>query len=73
LIVISLLVLSDISCKHSHKSVKKSDITRKKSNSKLPDTYGRGVGYPWKFGDKFGSLGEAEARCEAAEKETGCE
>jgi len=36
-------------------------------------TYGRGVGYPWKFGDKFGSLADAKGRCEAGEKDTGCE
>ena len=36
-------------------------------------TYGRGVGYPWKFGDSFGSLAGAKARCEAGEKSTGCE
>ena len=27
-----------------------------KDDKDLPKTYGRGFGYPWKFGDKFGSL-----------------
>jgi len=38
----------------------------------VKDSYGRGVGYPWKFGDKFGSLDQAKERCEKAEP-LGCE
>lgn len=34
--------------------------------------YGRGAGYPWKFGDKAFSLDGARARC-AAENPQGCE
>jgi hypothetical protein len=34
--------------------------------------YGRGVGYPWKFGDKPFSLDDARARCAAANPQ-GCE
>ena len=33
--------------------------------------YGRGVGYPWKFGDKLGSLDGARKRCKA--KHGSCE
>jgi len=41
-----------------------------KSHTK--ESYGRGVGYPWKFGDKFGNLDQARERCEKAEP-LGCE
>lgn len=37
-----------------------------------PAAYGRGVGYPWKSGDKAFSLDGARARCTAANPE-GCE
>lgn len=37
-----------------------------------PKPYGRGVGYPWKFGDKAFSLDGARARCAKAHSE-GCE
>ncbi len=45
LLILSLFAINDILAK-SHSRHK----------DKLPDSYGRGVGYPWKFGDKFGSL-----------------
>lgn len=37
-----------------------------------PAPYGRGAGYPWKFGDKAFSLEDAKRRCEKANKQ-GCE
>ena len=37
-----------------------------------PKPYGRGVGYPWKFGDKAFSLNGARARCAKAHPQ-GCE
>jgi hypothetical protein len=37
-----------------------------------PSSYGRGAGYPWKFGDKLGSLSAAKKRCKKAH-EQGCE
>lgn len=37
-----------------------------------PAAYGRGAGYPWKFGDKAGSLDGARARCVKANPQ-GCE
>ena len=38
-----------------------------------PKPYGRGGGYPWKFGDKAFSLGNAKKRCEEKNKKSGCE
>jgi len=29
----------------------------------VQSTYGRGAGYPWKFGDPFGNLENAKQRC----------
>jgi hypothetical protein len=37
-----------------------------------PGPYGRGGGYPWKFGDRIGSLDAARARC-ARDNPQGCE
>ena len=37
-----------------------------------PAPYGRGAGYPWKFGDKAFSLDGARARCKRANRQ-GCE
>ncbi|EAR86921.2 transmembrane protein, putative (macronuclear) [Tetrahymena thermophila SB210] len=37
-----------------------------------PESYFRGLGYPWKFGDKLGSLEGARQRC-AHENPQGCE
>jgi hypothetical protein len=37
-----------------------------------PAAYGRGAGYPWKLGDKLGSLDEARARCRK-DNPGGCE
>lgn len=37
-----------------------------------PDSYGRGAGYPWKFGDPIDSLKPAKKRCERAHDQ-GCE
>lgn len=37
-----------------------------------PGPYGRGAGYPWKFGDDL-SLKEATRRCENENPELGCE
>lgn len=37
-----------------------------------PGSYGRGAGYPWKFGDALGSLDGARERCKKANKQ-GCE
>jgi len=38
-----------------------------------PSAYGRGVGYPWEFGDRIFSLDGARARCAAANPTLGCE
>lgn len=37
-----------------------------------PRAYGRGAGYPWKLGDRIGSLDGARARCRRANRQ-GCE
>ena len=38
-----------------------------------PESYGRGVGFPWKLGDKAFSLKNAEKRCEAKHGADQCE